>query len=347
MKNILKEADEIVNLRSEETDRQYGPFGECMTRTANIVSNSTGKDITTKDCYLVLVALKLARESFNHKEDNLLDAVAYLGALNNHYEGVEPKVIDKDQIRIDLDPIMLPKKPKGPIGRPKGLMGKPKGLIEKLRGPIGKPVKEIVKFKELEGDPYEFDIGDPLYIRFMKCLLKNRVVKFSDIFGKDDPITSFYVLKQSVERKLGTSLFCARGRGQGYTLRPTQDTIVKKHLSDYYEHPPLKNKKVRKPKRKPTESGFMPPRSYVNKRKRQHIYEKALLYMSNKGRVTVKDLYPHIERRQSALCRLTALARYIRDLLPGLDVFPDGIGGYAVSVKGRALIKKYLAETKS
>ena len=30
-----------------------------------------------------MVALKLSRESYNHKEDNLLDAVAYLGALNN------------------------------------------------------------------------------------------------------------------------------------------------------------------------------------------------------------------------------------------------------------------------
>ena len=31
-----------------------------------------------------MVALKLSRESYNHKEDNLLDAVAYLGSYNNY-----------------------------------------------------------------------------------------------------------------------------------------------------------------------------------------------------------------------------------------------------------------------
>jgi hypothetical protein len=31
-----------------------------------------------------MVALKLSRQSYTHKEDNLLDAVAYLGSLNNY-----------------------------------------------------------------------------------------------------------------------------------------------------------------------------------------------------------------------------------------------------------------------
>jgi hypothetical protein len=34
------------------------------------------------------IALKLARESWSHKQDNLLDAVAYLGGLNNYLEGI-------------------------------------------------------------------------------------------------------------------------------------------------------------------------------------------------------------------------------------------------------------------
>lgn len=82
--NILKKANEIVNERSEEKERQYGSFPEGMERAAKIASGCTGKDINAKDMYLILVALKLSRESFNHKEDNLLDAVAYLAALNNH-----------------------------------------------------------------------------------------------------------------------------------------------------------------------------------------------------------------------------------------------------------------------
>ena len=81
--NILKKADKIVNERLEEKERNYGPFSEGMKRAAIIASGCTGKKITTKDMYMCMIALKLSRESYNHKEDNLLDAVAYIGALNN------------------------------------------------------------------------------------------------------------------------------------------------------------------------------------------------------------------------------------------------------------------------
>ena len=64
----------------------YGPFNEGMERAAMIASGATGKTITPQDMYMCLVALKLSRQSYNHKEDNLLDAVAYLGSLNNYNE---------------------------------------------------------------------------------------------------------------------------------------------------------------------------------------------------------------------------------------------------------------------
>ena len=82
--NILEKANEIINKRSEEKERMYGPFSEGMERAAMIASGSTGKTLTAEDMYICLVALKLSRQSYNHKEDNLLDAVAYLGALNNY-----------------------------------------------------------------------------------------------------------------------------------------------------------------------------------------------------------------------------------------------------------------------
>ena len=44
----------------------------------------TGKDWNTDDMYVALIALKFSRQSYNFKEDNLLDAVAYIGAWNNH-----------------------------------------------------------------------------------------------------------------------------------------------------------------------------------------------------------------------------------------------------------------------
>ena len=81
--NILEEADQIVNKRSEEKERQYGPFSEGMRRAAMIAKGMTGKDFTAEDMYAALVALKLSRHSYNYKEDNLLDACAYIGALDN------------------------------------------------------------------------------------------------------------------------------------------------------------------------------------------------------------------------------------------------------------------------
>ena len=81
--SILEKADQIVNKRSEEKERQYGPFSEGMRRAALIASGMTGKDLCAEDMYAVLVALKLSRHSYNYKEDNLLDACAYLGALDN------------------------------------------------------------------------------------------------------------------------------------------------------------------------------------------------------------------------------------------------------------------------
>ena len=85
-KSILKEADEIINNRSEEKERQYGPFSEGMDRAASIFNGMTGLNVTGREMYMALIALKFSRESYNHKRDNLLDAVAYIGALDNYID---------------------------------------------------------------------------------------------------------------------------------------------------------------------------------------------------------------------------------------------------------------------
>ena len=85
--NICKEADNIVNDRDEEADRQYGPFSEGMERAAAILKGMTGIDeIDAIVMYKALIALKLSRESFNHKTDNLLDCVGYLQGLENYHD---------------------------------------------------------------------------------------------------------------------------------------------------------------------------------------------------------------------------------------------------------------------
>lgn len=97
--NILKKANEIVNERSEEKERMYGPFSECNRRAAEIASIISNKEISVDDIYNFQIALKLARNSWSYKEDNLLDAVAYMGAYNNYKQGikVEPNdIIDNE-----------------------------------------------------------------------------------------------------------------------------------------------------------------------------------------------------------------------------------------------------------
>jgi DNA-binding protein H-NS len=84
--NILEKANEIVNLRSEEKERQYGPFQEGMERAAKILSGMTGVELDASFMYKAMIALKFSRESYSHKEDNLLDAAAYIGSYNNYKE---------------------------------------------------------------------------------------------------------------------------------------------------------------------------------------------------------------------------------------------------------------------
>ena len=83
-KNILKSADEIINNRSEEKERQYGPFSEGMERAAQIASGMTGRNWSAHDMFIAMIALKFSRQSYNFKEDNLLDAAAYIGGWQNY-----------------------------------------------------------------------------------------------------------------------------------------------------------------------------------------------------------------------------------------------------------------------
>jgi deoxyadenosine/deoxycytidine kinase len=82
--NILAKADKIVNKRAEEKERQYGPFEDSMDNMRDIFNAITGLELTTEHMYKAMIAAKLSRERFTHKEDNLLDACAYIGSLNNY-----------------------------------------------------------------------------------------------------------------------------------------------------------------------------------------------------------------------------------------------------------------------
>ena len=85
MSDILLQAHRIVFERSEEKERQYGPFRQSMEMATEIFNLiSPGTNLSTQDMYRAMIALKLSREAHAHKKDNLLDLVAYIAALDDY-----------------------------------------------------------------------------------------------------------------------------------------------------------------------------------------------------------------------------------------------------------------------
>ena len=76
---ILDEAKAIVE-GSRQSD--YGDPVESFDKIAKVASMITGGDLTPKDCCAVMIAVKLVRESFAHKRDNLVDLCGYADLLN-------------------------------------------------------------------------------------------------------------------------------------------------------------------------------------------------------------------------------------------------------------------------
>lgn len=82
--DILTKAHNIIYNRGEEKERMYGNIDDEMEKVANLFNILSKKTLNVEDVYLLMICLKLARESVNHKEDNLLDLVAYAAAMNDY-----------------------------------------------------------------------------------------------------------------------------------------------------------------------------------------------------------------------------------------------------------------------
>ena len=111
--NILEQARGIIYDKSEEKQRQYGDFFENMEDAAKIASVMSKKQLTAEDIYHALIGLKFARESYTHKHDNMLDAIAYLASLHEYKESKITKVKENSDIysiieNIEvIDPIVV------------------------------------------------------------------------------------------------------------------------------------------------------------------------------------------------------------------------------------------------
>jgi hypothetical protein len=77
--SILSEAERIVN---GERQVDYSDPVKNFKRIAEIASAIMAKDITAEECCIVMIAVKLARENYKHKRDNLVDLAGYVEILN-------------------------------------------------------------------------------------------------------------------------------------------------------------------------------------------------------------------------------------------------------------------------
>ena len=78
--SILAEAQEILR-GSRQSD--YGDAANNFERIASIVNSVYPElDITSEQCCMVLIAVKLIREGYKHKRDNLVDLCGYAEIMN-------------------------------------------------------------------------------------------------------------------------------------------------------------------------------------------------------------------------------------------------------------------------
>ena len=95
--NCAREAEKLV---LDDRNASYGPPADDYAKTAKIWTGlllhklKPGVEITPSEAMLMMVGLKLSREVFKHKRDNLVDAVGYLLCAEWTQTGVKPHVPD-------------------------------------------------------------------------------------------------------------------------------------------------------------------------------------------------------------------------------------------------------------
>lgn len=70
--------NEAVNLVTGDRQKAYGHPSKNFEDTARLWSVVLGIDVTPQQVALCMVQLKLAREIYGPKRDNLVDAIGYL-----------------------------------------------------------------------------------------------------------------------------------------------------------------------------------------------------------------------------------------------------------------------------
>ncbi len=77
--SILSEAERIVN---GERQADYSDPVENFKHISAIASAISKEELSPITCAIVMIAVKLARENYKHKRDNLVDLAGYVEILN-------------------------------------------------------------------------------------------------------------------------------------------------------------------------------------------------------------------------------------------------------------------------
>jgi hypothetical protein len=90
----VERAKAIVVDRSEEKEREYGDFAQGMREAARVATVMRGHVIDAEDVFACIIGMKLSREGHRHKEDNIVDAIAYLDQYNEQCESKQGRKSD-------------------------------------------------------------------------------------------------------------------------------------------------------------------------------------------------------------------------------------------------------------
>ncbi|NCU27331.1 hypothetical protein EOM86_11540 [Candidatus Nomurabacteria bacterium] len=77
--SILSEAERIVN---GERQADYSDPVKNFDHISSIASAISKENLSPTTCAIVMIAVKLARENYKHKRDNLVDLAGYVEILN-------------------------------------------------------------------------------------------------------------------------------------------------------------------------------------------------------------------------------------------------------------------------
>lgn len=81
-KSILEEAHEITS----DNTRGYESPQVSFAKIAKIASVLTGKELTGRDICFMFMAVKLQREAYRHKRDNLVDLAGYANLMDGLHD---------------------------------------------------------------------------------------------------------------------------------------------------------------------------------------------------------------------------------------------------------------------